>query len=334
MKTAEDLSIFPPRFVSHVTKNSDCNKLNSKIKITLYIIEEIKSMQSAFFKLIVPMSPSIKHYSTNVSDRNHPVPPHHCKQNKPAILNLMEYSKIIVNYWKKIAAVLGIQDDIDAIDYNNCHVEDKCYDMFKIWLRSTINPCWCHFIQALHNVGLYPAAEDAITNIVRMPETETMIQSPGINVQEELISTKQLKLLESESVPPTDLKLKTMQTHLDKNVSLMTPSGISEGSSKIADDKLNLPELKRYLKHIPDNDLDYFIFCLFYNKDTDSGVNVIEDIKLNSSSLSKEDTVEKVCEAYLTVKNPSWTEVHRALEDAGCNSLARFVKAIFLTKRI
>ena len=42
-----------------------------------------------------------------------------------------------------------------------------------------------------------------------------------------------------------------------------------------------------------------------------------------------------MCDAFLTVENPSWTEVCRALEDAEspeCNDLASIVEVTFLTK--
>ena len=63
-------------------------------------------------------------------------------------------------------------------------------------------------------------------------------------------------------------------------------------------------------------------------------VNVIEHFKHNSKSLSKKDTdtVKRVCEAFLALKNPPWTEVYRALEEAEFNKLARIAKATFLTK--
>ena len=62
---------------------------------------------------------------------------------------------------------------------------------------------------------------------------------------------------------------------------------------------------------------------------------MIKDIKRNSRSLSKKDKVQKVCDAFLTVENPSWTKVCRGLEDAEspeCNDLASILEATFLTK--
>ena len=86
----------------------------------------------------------------------------------------------------------------------------KCREMFTIWLERAVNPCWCHFIKTLHGVGLYGVAEEAVTNIARLPVTET-VHSLVSDVQEEFIPAKKLKLLESESVPSSDLKVKPAQ---------------------------------------------------------------------------------------------------------------------------
>ena len=337
----ENISQFPPRFILGVTKNSDCkDHLNSQIKVSL-VYDNVDKTKSVYFELFVPRRlPSIKQYATNVSCGKYPIPSHRCEETAPKLSNLIRYSDRVLYYWEEIAILLGIEKKIAVINRNNQQGEKKCLAMFNHWLESTASPCWCHFIQALYDVGLNGVAEEAIADIFISPATET-VQPLEINVQEELIPAEQLKplenskLLESKSVPPSDVKVETAQTYFEGNKSVltMTPPSISEGSSEIINDTLNLDELNRYLQHIPDNTstLDYFIFRLFLNKGTDSGVNVIKDIKCNSRSLSKEDKVKKVCEAYLTVKNPSWTEVHRALEDAKCNDLATFVKAIFLT---
>ena len=335
LKEDEENSIFPPRFILNVTKNSKCNhQLNSKIKVTLFN-KEMKSTDCVFFELFVPISPSIRHYTTDVSSEHYPIPSHQCKQNKPELPNLIKYSNRIVRYWKEIAAVLGIQGDIAAIDTDNSRAEEKCLDMFTTWLQRKVNPCWCHFIQALHVVGLDNVAEEVITNIVRLPITET-VQSLETDVQEELIPAERLKpaehlkLLEIESVSTSDLKVKAAQTNLELETSVQ--SSTSEGSSEIVNNGLNLYNLMRYLKDIPDDDLDFFIYKLLPKS---SAVNVIKDIKHNSRSLSKKDKIKKVCDAFLTVENPSWTEVCRALEDAEspeCNDLASIVEVTFLTK--
>ena len=236
LRRDDDNSLFPPRFILNVTKICGCsNELNSKIKVTLFNIEETKSVDSVF-KLFVPISPSKSYSTTNGSGRSCPIPSHQCEYNKPKLPDLIRYSSKILRYWEDIAVLLGIQDKITAIDIEN-RAESKCRDMFTFWLERAVNSCWCHFVKALHGVGLYGVAEEVVTNIVRLPVSETVHSSVSA-VQEEFIPAKKLKLLESESVPTSDLKFKPAQSHLElhKSTSMLqiTASCISEGSSKIA----------------------------------------------------------------------------------------------------
>ena len=366
LRANEDISQFPPRFILDVTKNCECkNNLNMEIKVTLFKFGEMISKETVPFKLFVPVLSLIKYFTTNTSGRKHSMPSHECKVCTPELKDLVSYSKKISFYWKEIAALLGIQDKIDVIDMDNYHAEKKCFSMFDTWLKRTVNACWCRFIEALYGVGLNRVAEEAKTHI-RSSKTATVpcldidaeeflpviqpvsleskseelkqpLQSISLgsynlsaiqpisfeSINEELTQPVSLKSLECESL---SLSVQTTKLQLQ-----MKPLSISEGNLKIAHDTLNLRNLIRYLKDIPDTDLDYFIYCLLPN---DSAVNVIKDIKLNSGRLSKEDDVKKVCEAFLKIKSSSWTEVHRALVQADCYDLARIIEATFLTKHV
>lgn len=85
----------------------------------------------------------------------------------------------------------------------------------------------------------------------------------------------------------------------------------------------DLNDCKRFLKDIPDNDLNYFISCLLPN---DSAVKVIKDIK----QCGKEDKIEKICIAYLKEKNASWNNIYEALKAAKCDDLAALINACFI----
>lgn len=319
LKANEEISQFPPRFILDVTKNCDCkNNLNMEIKVTLFKFGETESQESVFFKLFVPAAVSsfIKCFSTNTSGGKHSIPSHHCEA--PELQDLMDYREKISVHWKAIAVKLGIEDKVNLIDMNNNYTENKCIAMFDTWLQKRVNACWCHFIEALYSVGLDRVTEEAKTHL-RLPKTATV---PSLNMDENFIPAVCLKSPKSENVAiSAGLIVQAPKLQSQK------PLSIGGGNLTIAHDTLNLCNLIRYLKDIPDNEFHYFIYCLLPNN---SAVTVIKDIKLNCSSLSKKDAVKKVGEAFLTVKNPSWTEVHRALEDAECNDLARIIEATFL----
>ena len=79
---------------------------------------------------------------------------------------MLKYSDNITAYWKVIALRLGVTENrITMIDIDHLIVRDKCFDMFKTWLEISVNPCWCHFIQALHDIQLLSVAEEAKTHL-------------------------------------------------------------------------------------------------------------------------------------------------------------------------
>ena len=68
--------------------------------------------------------------------------------------------------WKYIALQLGVTESrIMIIDTDHSNVTNKCYEMFKTWLKRSANPCWCQFIQALRDVKLFSVAEEAKTHL-------------------------------------------------------------------------------------------------------------------------------------------------------------------------
>ena len=393
LKRDEDHSIFPPRFIINITKKSGCNScdLNSKITVTLFKFEETKAIEPVYFQLFVPTFLFIKYYATNVSGRHHcPIPSHQCELNLPKLSDLIRYSKKISGYWKEIAVLLGIEDKIAAIDIDNQHTEKKCFDMFTTWLERTINPCWCHFIQALYDVRLDNIAEDAAPHIVtlRTPVAET-VQSLTTNIQKECIPAKKLKLL----VAPSGLKVNHLElqksnsvlhvtdssiskgsskienditvglnsvageleithvklhenentssginssiteakSHLQcvsdtDNVRMLCSADISENTSKIVDETLNLHELKRYLMDIPECDLIYFATRLLPK---DRATEVIKDIRRHGGS--KEDKLSKICQVFLQEKDPSWKKIYDALKKAKCDDLADLIETCFFS---
>ena len=71
-------------------------------------------------------------------------------------------------------------------------MELKCRKMFNTWLQSSSSPCWCHFTQALHKVGLHNVAEEVTLKYLK-PHSEniTAATSPKVNLTENKDSDSQ-----------------------------------------------------------------------------------------------------------------------------------------------
>ena len=83
------------------------------------------------------------------------------QQNEPELKDLVHYSDKIVKCWKQLALQLSLSPEVvDTIDVNNEDVNNKCYEMFSIWLRQTCDPCWCQVANAFKMVKLYEAARE------------------------------------------------------------------------------------------------------------------------------------------------------------------------------
>ena len=153
----EENALFPPRFIINVIKQPEYTAdLNINIEVSLSKAEGRKSVDSAMFKLFVPVSAM----TMRTSSRN--IDHHYCDKNKPTLEELLKFSSKISMYWKKIACILGISlDRIDRVEHNCQTSADKVCDMFSVWLHTRKSPCWCHFISALYEVGLNEVAEQA-----------------------------------------------------------------------------------------------------------------------------------------------------------------------------
>ena len=109
----------------------------------------------------MPIKLSIKDSTTYVSKDNNSIPLHQCNENTPQLRDLIKYSTKISVYWKEVAIQLGVpKDKVSTIDLDHQRVEQKCPELFNTWLNKTVHSCWCHFIQALCDVGLNGVAKE------------------------------------------------------------------------------------------------------------------------------------------------------------------------------
>ena len=297
LRAMEEISVFPQRFTLSVEKQHNCNNhLNRKVNIALRKTEETKSLEFVCFELFVPIYLSIKFSVKDSTIKgsttygNNSIPIHQCNENAPEVKDLIKYSTKISLFWQQVAIQLGLSKDrVFTIGLDHQRTEQKCLEVFNTWLNKTIHPCWCHFIQALCDVGLNGVAEEAKTHLKLHNTFEiNRLQAP------KLLNVVNLKEL---GEPPN------------------------------ADDHDMEHQLEKFLKDVPDYDLQYFITRLLPK---DSAVKVIKDIRYYTSGQNKEDNIKKICQAFLKEREPSWTKVHKALKDTKCDDLAELIEACFL----
>ena len=83
------------------------------------------------------------------------------QRSKPELRELVLYSDKIAKYWNEFALQLSLSSEaVNRIDVNHSDVRNKCFDMFKIWLERTPNPCWCQVVDAFKMVKLNEAARE------------------------------------------------------------------------------------------------------------------------------------------------------------------------------
>ena len=161
LRTNEELSLFPPRFILDVKQVSEATKdLYTDIKVTLYD-ENVPTLSTPFFLCVSKFEATDERVSEAA-----PLPltpQHHSDENKSKLIELTKYSEKVSSKWQNLAIQLGIPTSvISRIDQDHSHVEKKCHEMFDYWLINMEQPrWWCHFIQALYNVGLDEVAEEA-----------------------------------------------------------------------------------------------------------------------------------------------------------------------------
>ena len=258
LKAHENESLFPPRFVINVIKESECKVgLNTDILITCNT-EETESVK---FKLYVSVSamfikicPSIPKDNLLLS-----LVYHDCDKNKPELKDLVRFSDNISTCWKKVALHLNIlKHKVDTIEMNHPNrVEDKCHEMLGFWLQTQISPCWCHFAEALSTVGLNDVAEEAKTYLRHSYSDSTSAKVTAV------LHVSECSLKDKENTP-------------------------------------NLHQLERYVKNIPEGDLNFFVLNLLPRN---SALDVIKAIRRSGGS--KVEKMSSIGKVFLNENDPS-----------------------------
>ena len=341
LRHSEEMSLFPPRFIVNIKKDN-CNHiktLDSNITVTLYNGAEGKLPKIFTFKVYVPVSSSKINNSARISKENtsFSIPYHDCDINKVESRDLIKYSEKIADYWEDIAASLDIPDyKVLAINCDHLQVRKKSNEMFRLWLElQRTTPCWCKFIEALYAVGLNRVAEEAKTHlkhkivcetssdVVNVVEANMDIGSPDSPGTASSHTSRDEEGTSNSQIEHSEVTLHDLIGSMDLGspdspgtVTLDSSKDLGKSDLKTKDNALTLHDLVRHIRNIPDSDLYCFMQRLLPNDQIKSIMDQID-----SKSLSSEDKVETVCKEILN-QNLSWTELHRALTEAECNTPA------------
>ena len=325
LRKSEEQMLFPPRFILEVTAESACSaNLNTDIQVALYNNKEDKRLLQSTINFVLfhegfscklkdditvadhcddvdfkGSSSKSKDYITLPCD-------HIC--DKPDFTKLLNYSSRISRYWDKIAYKLKIHEDIvKIIDVNHPNdVEKKYREMITFWLQDGESPCWCRFIQALYAVGLREVAKEATTHLQN-------------HDQDPVHTAKRHK----PNLHPFDSTCGSYDSATTTALRLINKSSLKDKEDAF---KFFALEFMRYLKPIA-KDLDNlksFVFCLLPIHRAENVMNEID----GWSDGDSRNVMLKVCETFVDEYNStSWTRVHLALKEAGCDNRAEIIEA-------
>ena len=120
-------------------------------------------------------------------------------------------------------------------------------------------------------------------------------------------------------------------THTQNMHSNVSKRALPDGDQSSSEDKeeiLNLHKFIMYLQPILQRDWQYIVLKLLPRR---RALRVIKKVRLLiRNGGSKADMMSTIGNTFLKVKNPSRTEVHRALKEAEYYELAETIKACFL----
>ena len=101
-----------------------------------------------------------------------------------------------------------------------------------------------------------------------------------------------------------------------------------QSTSEDKEEILNIRKFTKYLQPILQRDWRYIVLKLLPHRRALCVIKKVGLLIRNSGSKTK--MMSTIGNAFLKVKNPSWTEVHRALKEAEYYELAETIKACFL----
>ena len=234
LKLAEEMSMFPPRFIINVARGSNCTMdLHTNISVTL--IEKETAKLNISFNLFVSVPTRTFTDSDSSKDTSLLfVSPHHCEDNKPKLKDLELYLQHISSNWKEIARHLGIsKHHISTINIDYPLVKDKCRKMLRIWLERTTSPCWCHFIEALIDCGFHDVAEEA-KKYLQISPSNVIMDSPDTGKGS--LKNNPKEKLQKETVQKSPSNVNTESPNTSKG-SLYMREGLQKSTVDIAEHK-------------------------------------------------------------------------------------------------
>ena len=294
LQANEEAHLFPKRFVVNVEKQSKCAvDLSTMITVTLFEMRGKRSEQHISLKLFAKSSMTTKP-STALSPQSLPQP---CHAKYTSVLPVIGYHLCGKDNNKPtLKELMEYSDDISEHWKQialNLYIPDRKVDTINVDNACVRDKCFNMF-----DIWLKRTTDPCWCHFIWALN----------NVELYKVAQKANKHLEKPSDECS-------------SVTESTNAHVSEIKSP------SLHELVRYLRHIPEKDLRYFIFHLFLS--TEKAKNVIILVRISSGS--HEHKVKKVCQEYLKEQDPSWTKVNKALQEAGCNNLACIIEVTFIT---
>ena len=78
---------------------------------------------------------------------------HQC--SKPELKELCRYSERLLDCWRELALELGLPfETIKTLDIDCTRIQDKCRQMFDMWLERSSDPCWHEIVEALRMIRM------------------------------------------------------------------------------------------------------------------------------------------------------------------------------------
>lgn len=336
LKANEENFLFPPRFVLKVTKESECNAdLNTSIIVTLCKNEEKKSMESIPFNLFVSiiedinMPAKLNKRSAYVSCTKSPPPPEYMNfvelytrsSNESQVASIARGE---LTYSQGYTDILIAKNSLT----NNHHCDKNKPKLADLTKYSTkISSCWQEIALQL-NIPDYIVSTIDLNHQYTERKCYAMFEK-WLTITEYPCWCHFIKALYFVRLNGVAEEAKThLKPYENVHSCIQTVSDTHEiDENNSTNDQINLHELRRYLKDIPDGNLIYFIHRLLHKE---SAIAIIKDIRRGGGGAKTEGNIKKICEEFLKEKDPSWAKVYKALKDAECDDLADIVDACFL----
>ena len=343
LKETEESCLFPPRFILTAVKKPKCDEtLNTNITVTLYKKEKERliEQQPVRFKLFIPISTTVVDSThTNIGKDDPIYYDDHCVSATEA--HPMQYDHPSEQ-----------EDSVYVYGYRVIQKsEPKIDDDYAYACHNTNPPKGkkpLHSIKDHHCQNNKPELADLTNYSAKISHhweeiaLKLNIPQPDINtidIDHQHKVQKKCNAMFSKWLDKTikpcwcnfiralyDVGLDSVAEEAKQHITKSPFVAPTFKNTPPSDEHnlIDIRELVRFLKDIPEDNKKYFIKSLLPKQ---SAICVIKDIRCNGGSTR--DNTQKICKAFLE-EDPSWSKVYQALKEAECDDLADYIEAFFL----